>query len=109
MARVFLRIHSYTGREQRDSSLRRPSELLGILLFSFRTPAMPIRCLSCHSKHIHRSKTRGALEHLLGFLSFRPYRCHTCDYRFFHYSRLSAARHKDADEHSVHVERPITT
>lgn len=94
------------GREQRDSSLRRSIGLLGILLFSFRTPAMPIHCLSCHSKHIHRSKTRGTLEHLLGLLALRPYRCEECDYRFFYYSRLSAGRHKPASErHSAHLER----
>jgi hypothetical protein len=45
---------------------------------------MPTRCPQCQSKHVSKSKRRGLLESLVfRLIQVRPYRCLTCDWRFF--------------------------
>ena len=44
---------------------------------------MSFRCPSCKSPHTHRSKKRGFFEAFLSTLSVLPFRCDTCDARFF--------------------------
>jgi len=49
-------------------------------------------CPSCGSGKIYRSRRKGFVEFVLGWLFFiRPYRCESCDERFFRL-RLSRAR-----------------
>jgi predicted Zn-ribbon and HTH transcriptional regulator len=41
-------------------------------------------CPLCHSKRIHRSKRKGIFEQvILAMVLVRPFRCESCDYRFF--------------------------
>jgi hypothetical protein len=44
-------------------------------------------CPWCHSERIHQSKRKGILERgFLTMLFFKPFRCETCDRRFFRWS-----------------------
>lgn len=46
-----------------------------------------MNCPQCHSKRIRRSKRKGIIERrILAMLSVRPYRCGSCDLRFFRWS-----------------------
>jgi len=46
-----------------------------------------VSCPKCQSKRIRRSKRRSIFERiLLGLMFVRPYRCDTCDHRFFYRS-----------------------
>ena len=48
---------------------------------------MPTNCPDCQSRRIHRSRRRGILESsLLAMLFIRPFRCLSCDHRFFRWS-----------------------
>jgi transposase-like protein len=59
-----------------------------------------ISCPLCHSKRIYRSKRKGIMEQgILAMIFVRPFRCESCDYRFFRWS-LSA---------SPRASRPATT
>jgi predicted Zn-ribbon and HTH transcriptional regulator len=43
-----------------------------------------LTCPLCHSHRIHRSKRKGLFERIvLAMIFVRPFRCLTCDYRFF--------------------------
>jgi transposase-like protein len=62
---------------------------------------MTTRCPLCQSENISKSKRRGLLESLVfTLIHVRPYRCQSCDLRFFRRGRparaqgLSPARHK---------------
>jgi hypothetical protein len=45
---------------------------------------MPFQCPLCQSKNISRSKRRGLLESVVfALIQVRPYRCMSCDLRFF--------------------------
>lgn len=39
-------------------------------------------CPKCSSPRIHRSRRRGAAEHLLALCGLKPRRCHECNARF---------------------------
>ena len=47
-------------------------------------------CPKCKSDRAHRSHRRGLWERLAGILSFYPYRCRECYYRFlrFRYGKV---------------------
>jgi hypothetical protein len=46
-----------------------------------------MNCPACRSQRIHRSRCRGILESaLLKAFFVRPFRCLTCDHRFFRWS-----------------------
>jgi len=52
-------------------------------------------CPNCHSRIIHRSTRRSALEKwVLPFILVRPFRCEMCDYRYFGFA--FATRMRDA-------------
>ena len=42
-------------------------------------------CPKCKADRAHRSHRRGFLEHLVGLLPFRAYRCHGCQHRFLRF------------------------
>jgi hypothetical protein len=43
-----------------------------------------LNCPLCHGQRIHRSKRKGPFEKMfLAMIFVRPFRCLTCDYRFF--------------------------
>ena len=45
---------------------------------------MPFQCPQCQSKSISKSKRRGLLESVVfALVQVRPYRCMSCDLRFF--------------------------
>jgi predicted Zn-ribbon and HTH transcriptional regulator len=46
-----------------------------------------MNCPQCHSKRIRRSRRKGVIERwILAMLFVRPYRCGSCDLRFFRWS-----------------------
>jgi hypothetical protein len=46
-----------------------------------------ISCPQCRSGRIHRSRRKGFFERrILSLLFVRPFRCLSCDCRFFHWS-----------------------
>jgi hypothetical protein len=48
---------------------------------------MPTHCPRCQSKNISKSKRRGLFESLVFKLfHVRPYRCQSCDFRFFRWA-----------------------
>jgi DNA-directed RNA polymerase subunit RPC12/RpoP len=45
---------------------------------------MPLQCPECQSKNISKSKRRGLFESVVfPLIQVRPYRCMSCDLRFF--------------------------
>ena len=54
---------------------------------------MPIHCPQCQSKNISKSKRRGLLESVVyRLIHVRPYRCQSCDLRFFRWALLHRHR-----------------
>jgi len=46
-----------------------------------------MNCPRCHSERVRRSKRKGIIERrILAMLFIRPFRCGSCDYRFFRWS-----------------------
>jgi transposase-like protein len=46
-----------------------------------------MNCPRCHSEHIRRSKRKGIIERrILALLFVRPFRCESCNLRFFRWS-----------------------
>jgi predicted Zn-ribbon and HTH transcriptional regulator len=57
-------------------------------------------CPLCRSKRIHRSRRKGNVEEvILAMILVKPFRCESCDHRFFRWS-ISA---------SHNASRPATT
>ena len=57
---------------------------------------MPTHCPRCQSKNISKSKRRGLFESLVfKLIHVRPYRCQSCDLRFFR----GADPHVHSDSH----------
>lgn len=55
---------------------------------SGHSQSMPSRfrrsCPHCGSREVHRSRARGIIErHILQAFRFHPYRCESCDSRFY--------------------------
>ena len=60
---------------------------------------MPFQCPQCQSQSITRSKRRGWVESVVfALIQVRPYRCMSCDWRFF---RRAAPHHRNATTTSV--------
>jgi hypothetical protein len=58
-------------------------------------------CPNCASLAIHRSKRKGLLEHVLhSALFITPYRCGSCDQRYFRF-RFSSLRANKQHHHAV--------
>jgi hypothetical protein len=54
---------------------------------------MPTRCPQCQGANISKSKRRGLLESLVfTLIHVRPYRCQSCDFRFFRWAVPHAQR-----------------
>jgi hypothetical protein len=81
-------------KESRETRFLREIEGTGgaSFLFSFERVPVSICCPRCQSDQIHRSRTRGILEHLLTIIFVRPYRCEDCDLRFFRCSMSDKTR-----------------
>ncbi len=46
-----------------------------------------LACPECHSEQVHASRRRGLVEkRILATIQVRPFRCETCDSRFFRWS-----------------------
>jgi hypothetical protein len=46
-----------------------------------------LACPECHSAQVHASRRRGLIERkILATIQVRPFRCETCDSRFFRWS-----------------------
>ena len=57
----------------------------------------PLRCPSCESQDIRRSKRQGILDGLSSILGFLPYRCEDCNHRFFKWSFLRRDERRSVD------------
>jgi DNA-directed RNA polymerase subunit RPC12/RpoP len=62
--------------------------------------SMALACPRCSSTDVARSRRRG-IEHVVGWLGARPYRCYACGRRFFawtlHAARLGARIEKETE------------
>lgn len=59
---------------------------------------MPIHCPSCQGTNITKSKRKGLFESIVfKLIDIRPYRCLSCDLRFFH----RALTHRHAASHAA--------
>jgi hypothetical protein len=72
------------------ASFRRISQK-GCILSEIKFSKVIDRCPDCDGKNIERSRRSGAVEAVFcPLINFWPYRCKTCDLRFFGFSRLAA-------------------
>lgn len=64
-----------------------------------------IHCPGCGSHSITKSRKRGVGERALSVVTFRrPYRCATCDLRFWAPAGELKARHAADEKHVRHVD-----